>query len=77
LKHAVNVDGCHVINGVDDINTRWYDGVGMYRCLEFCSERTFFAHTYGDSSTRGNVEVRRVNADTECGGGVLSVCPPD
>jgi hypothetical protein len=57
LEHAENVDGGHVINIMDDINTCWYDGEGVYECLKFCPERTFFTHAYGNFSTRRNIEV--------------------
>jgi hypothetical protein len=62
---------------MDDINTHWYDGVGVYEYFKFCPERTFFTHTYGDSSTRGNVKVGGVNAYAKCRRGVLSIGPPD
>jgi hypothetical protein len=66
MKHAVNIDGYHVINSVDDINTSGYDGVRMYECFEFCPERTFFAHTYGDFSTGGDVKVGRISTYAKC-----------
>ena len=53
----MNVNGSHVINSMDDLNACWYDGVGVYQCLEFSPEGAFFTHAYGDFPTRGNVEV--------------------
>ena len=73
----MNVNGGHVVNSMDDLNSCWYDGVGVYQAFEFSPEGTFFTHAYGDFPPRGDVEVGGVNAYSECGGGRLSVRPPD
>ena len=73
----MNVNGGHVVDSIDDLNACWYDGVGVYQCFELSTEGAFFTRAYGDFPTRGDVKVRRVDADSECGGGRLSVSTPD